>query len=609
MTAFGRETAPAGLRVPPRFDPSGIFVGEFPGEAWAAATAPIVGDGSAGDIPFDEAGRALETAFMSETELEPPSTLPALFAERVAKRRDHPAIITVGETISYAELDRRSAKLARALLAIGAGKGARISLLAPDGILWITTLLAGARIGALISMVSTLCAPRELAHILRNSDTQILIAARRFLRHDYAETLAAALPSLAGGRAEALRLAEAPYLRSVWLDDPAGLGWAKSVDDLMSRSEAPGAPDAALLAEIEKEVVPGDDVAVIYTSGSTSLPKAVIHRQWTLARHPPELAKLFLLKPEDRMMPLLPLFWVGGLAMALEVISVGGTLVYPPSPKIDDVLDMIERHDVNRLNSWGALLIPLRQAAVARGIDVDSIIGLGEFRDDKGELIPPPLQVNMLGMSESFCPHSAERLDLRMAEDKAGSSGRAVNGYERRVVDPETREVLPPGEVGELELRGPALTTGFYKKARSEVFTPDGFYPTGDLVRIDAEGWLYFVARRVDMIKTKAANVSRLEVEAALRALPEVEFAIVAGLPDPDYTVIVAAAVVPAPGTQPTEEGLKAALRDALSSFKIPRRIVFITQDDVPVTATGKIKLFEAADLIARHLATPVPAE
>ncbi len=86
-------------------------------------------------------------------------------------------------------------------------------------------------------------------------------------------------------------------------------------------------------------------------------------------------------------------------------------------------------------------------------------------------------------------------------------------------------------------------------------------------------------------------------------------FALVAGLPDPEYNVIVAAAVVPAAGAHPTEEGLKAALRDALSSFKIPRRIVFIRQDDVPVTQTGKIKLFEAADLIARHLDTPVPAE
>ena len=270
---------------------------------------------------------------------------------------------------------------------------------------------------------------------------------------------------------------------------------------------------------------------------------------------------------------------------------------------------MIERHAVNRLNSWGPLLIPLRQGAAERGIDVDAIIGLGEFRDDKGALIPPPLQVNMLGMSESFCPHSAERLDLRLPDDKAGSSGRAVNGYERRVVDPETGEEMPVNEVGELQLCGPALTTGFYKRDRREVFTVDGFYPTGDLVRIDGDGHLYFVARRGDMIKTKAANVSRLEVEAALRALPEVALPIVAGVPDPDYGVMIVAAVVPAPGASPTEESLKAALRDALSSFKVPRRIVFITQDEVPTTATGKIKLVDAAELIASRLDAPVPAE
>ena len=111
------------------------------------------------------------------------------------------------------------------------------------------------------------------------------------------------------------------------------------------------------------------------------------------------------------------------------------------------------------------------------------------------------------------------------------------------------------------------------------------------------------------MIKTKAANVSRLEVETALRGLPEVELAIVSGVPDRDYGVMVVAAVVPAPGANPTEDSLKAALRDALSSFKVPRRIVFITQDDVPVTATGKIKLTEAAALIASRLEAPVPAE
>ena len=104
-------------------------------------------------------------------------------------------------------------------------------------------------------------------------------------------------------------------------------------------------------------------------------------------------------------------------------------------------------------------------------------------------------------MSESFGPHSAEPINRRMPDDKAGASGRAVNRIERRVVDPETGQQVPSGEVGELQLRGGALMTGFYKVDRHKVFTPDGFYPTNDLVRVDADGYAYFVGRTGDMMR------------------------------------------------------------------------------------------------------------
>ena len=306
---------------------------------------------------------------------------------------------------------------------------------------------------------------------------------------------------------------------------------------------------------------------------------------------------------DDRTLSLLPAFWLGGIAAALQVLCTGSTLVYPPTPQIDDVLDMIERHDVTYVVVWHALA-KLRAAAKARGIDVDRIRGMGSRpRDEHGEAIPPSLRANLLGMSESFSAHSGEPIDRRLPADKEGSSGRAINGIERRVVDPETGEEVAPGEVGELQLRGGGLMTGFYKVDRDEVFTPDGFYPTKDLVRIDADGYLWFVGRTGDMIKTSSANVSRLEVEAALNALPEVARSLVAGLPDPDLGELVVAAVIPAPGAEPTEDGLRAALRDRLSSFKIPRRIVFITDDDVPQTPTGKMRLFDLATMIESRLA------
>jgi acyl-CoA synthetase (AMP-forming)/AMP-acid ligase II len=533
---------------------------------------------------------------------DPASTFAELLAAAVAARRDHVALLA-DESLTYGELDRRSARTARALLASGAGKGTRIGLLAPDSALWLTTFYAALRIGALVTPISTLATPPELAHIIRNSDAQMLIGVHRFLRHDFVQDLTAALPGLREGRAESLCLLGAPYLRSVWLDDASGVSWARPVEDLLARADTPGAPDAALLAAVEGELSPADDAFVVYTSGSTALPKAVMHGQWAAARQPPALAPYFLMTRDDRTLSLLPAFWLGGIAAALQVLSTGGTLVYPPSPDMDDVLDTIERYDITYVVVWQSQA-KLRAAAMERGIDVDKIRGMGAPpRDERGDLIPPGLRASLFGMSESFSAHSAELIDRRMPEGKAGASGRAVNGIERRVVDPETGKEVAPGEVGELQLRGGGLMTGFYKMDRRQVFTPDGFYPTRDLVRIDDDGYAFFVGRASDMIKTNSANVSRLEVEAALNALPEVELSLVAGLPDPERGEVVVAAVVPAAGAHPTAEGLRTALRDRLSSFKIPRRIVFISPTDVPRTATGKVQLFDLADLITSRLA------
>lgn len=521
-----------------------------------------------------------------------PSTIPGQFSAVVAARGTRDALAMLGETVTYDELDKRTSRMARALLATGAGKGSRIALLAPDGIFWATAFLAGLRIGALVTVVSTMCTPRELAHILRHSDVQTLIATRRFLRHDYARTLEEALPGLAASAVGGL---EAPYLRTIWLDDAAGLGWASALDDLLATADS---VDENLLKAIEDQVHPSDDAVIVYTSGSTALPKAVIHTQWNVSRHPPELAKLFLIRPDDRMLPMLPAFWLGGMAMFFQILSQGATLVYPDSPDIEVIIETMKQLRVNRINGWGDGLTRLRKLAPEHGINIDDIVGLGPFRDARGELIPVQFQSGMLGMSETFAPHSAEPLDYRMPDDKPWCCGRPVNGFERRIVDPETGEILPTGQTGELQLRGGALMRGMYKRLDSEVFTPDGFYPTGDLCHIDADDYLYFHARRNDMIKTRAANVSRLEVEAALNELPEVDTAVVTGLDDPEYGQIVAAAVVPAVGAPSDADHLRQALRKSLSSYKVPKRIVFIEADDIPRTATGKLKLHELGALI-----------
>lgn len=532
---------------------------------------------------------------------EPASTFPRLLAQVVSARQDHEALIHGEQTLTYRELDERTSRMARALLAKGAGKGTRIAVLAPDSVLQLTAFYAALRIGALVTPVSTLATPSELAHILRTSDAQILIGVRRFLTRDYGQLLPAALPGLSGMKPEVLHLLAAPHLRSVWLDDCASLPWAGSTADLMSVADDADAPDGALLAAVEDEVVPGDDAFVVYTSGSTAAPKAVVHGQWAVARQPPELARYFDVCSADRTLSLLPSFWMGGISAALQVLSTGGALVYSESPDIDVVLDTIVDRRVTNIVIWH-MLAKLQARAAVRGVDLGGIkITTGPTFDERGEPIPRHLQPRMLGMSESFAPHSAEPVNTRLPDSKAGAAGRAVNGIERRVVDPATGTVLGAGEIGELHLRGGALMTGLYKVARDQVFTADGFFPTQDLVRIDAEGYAFFVGRTSDMIKTNSANVSRLEVEAALNALPEVDLAVVAGLPHPELGEMVTAAVVAAAGCEPTEAELQVALRETLSSFKVPRRIVFVSHDDIPRTPTGKVRLFELTELVEAH--------
>ena len=531
-----------------------------------------------------------------------PITVGAVLRRSVAADPAHDAIATCAETLSYRALEQRSATMARALIAIGAGKGTRIALLAPDGILWLTTFLAAMRIGAIVAPLSTLCTAPELAYLLRHSDAQIFIGVRRFLRHEYAERMRTALPGLANARGP-LRLNDAPFLRSVWLDDATDADWAGSLEALLARAAAPDAPNAGLLAAIENEVMPSDDAVIIYTSGSTSQPKAVLHTQRSVAHHPQILGEHFRIKASDRMMPLLPLFWVGGLTMALEVLQAGGTLLYPESPALDTVCDSIVTLRANRINTWGPQLARLRTAVAARGIDVESIGGLAQLREPNGKPIPAERAANMLGMTESFGPHSSEPLDTVLPAHRAGSSGRATSDYERRVVDPAAGEVLAPGRSGELQLRSGGLMKGFYKVDPRQVFTPDGFYPTGDIVRIEEDGHLFFEGRRGDTLKTSGANVSRLEVEAALRALPEVALPIVVGLPDAEIGQLVVAAVVPTEGSAPTEASLQEALRGRLSSYKVPRRILVIAPDEVLWTPSNKIRLADMAKMIATRLA------
>lgn len=206
-------------------------------------------------------------------------------------------------------------------------------------------------------------------------------------------------------------------------------------------------------------------------------------------------------------------------------------------------------------------------------------------------------------MTETIGSETQELAFSMLPEGREGSCGRAVPGMTLKVVD-SAGVVVPPGTVGELYVRGGPLTDGLYKRERSDTFTDDGFYPTGDLCSIDAEGFVYFEARRSEMLKIRGANVAPAEVERCLTDSGYVvEAAVVEVLVADD--AIVAAAVVRAPGSAISEAELIAYLRGRLSSFKVPKRIAFFEAQALPRTGSAKPKKPEIQALLTAQLNIP----
>jgi acyl-CoA synthetase (AMP-forming)/AMP-acid ligase II len=201
----------------------------------------------------------------------------------------------------------------------------------------------------------------------------------------------------------------------------------------------------------------------------------------------------------------------------------------------------------------------------------------------------PELRHNMLGMTEagSVCLVSDDEGD--QPEHRRGSFGRPAPEFEAKIVAADSGLPCAAGEVGELCFRGPLLMEGYYGRERHETFDADGWYHTGDLFHADEEGFFYFTGRSGDMIKTAGANVSPREVEAAILEVTEL-VAHVVGIDDPVRGQLVAAAVrLPAGRPPPDPDESRRQLRTRLSAYKVPQRMAFLVDADVPMLSSGKL--------------------
>jgi acyl-CoA synthetase (AMP-forming)/AMP-acid ligase II len=498
-------------------------------------------------------------------------TVPELLEELAWQEPRKIAVITPTASATYADLLAGSTRCAGQLITMGARKGTLVALLAPNDLDWIMWWAGCARIGAVVVPMNTFAAPAEVQHTLAHSGAHILVAVPTFGDTAYRDELA---PVLGGANPRCDRRASVlPQLRRVlWLDE---------VERVIA------APDSQSVVEaLSVDVEAADPLTIIYSSGSTGTPKGVVHSHGATLRQAQRLATLTGVDATTVLWTSMPLNWVGGLVWSLlRVMVCGGTFLTQPWFEPAAALAMFTACGVDTVTAWGPVVDRLRQHPDFDPSRHGDITGLGHTLPMAGD------RPSALGMSETLGPHSgwAGHPGEDPPPAARGSWGRALDGMAHRVVDPATGAEVAEGASGELQVRGDSLMVGLHRRERSAVFTPDGWYRTGDAAHLH-EGWLFFDGRLDDVIKTAGANVSPAEVVAVLEALPGVLMAFVVGVPSSQRGHEVAAVVVADPSVAPPRtDDLIGGCRRRLASYKVPRRVLIITEDQVPWLSSQKV--------------------
>jgi acyl-CoA synthetase (AMP-forming)/AMP-acid ligase II len=516
---------------------------------------------------------------------EIPASIPELLALRRAEP-DGEFLVTDDERLSFADADAASLDLAGALLASGVGKGSRVGILFPNCAQWLISWLAAARIGALTVLLSTFAPGAELARLLRHTDTQLVLMGRAIAGRDLVERIQDALPGLVAS-GPAIAVDDAPFLRRVCVwpscDRPWAFTWPNATETV-----------APLASSAEQEVRPADDLVVVTTSGTTAAPKSVVHTHGSLVRHAYILARHRGVTSSDRIYSPMPFFWVGGLTMVvLQALSTGATVLTQDVFEAGKTLGLLERERATLVSCWAQASQAMTDHTDFATRDLSSIRGgtMAEALPPHQRPSAPDLMPNMLGMTETGGPHTmAEVPDTPLPPELRGSFGIPLPGVvSHRIVDPASGLEAPAGQEGEIQVRGPIVMDRLYKSERHEVFTVDGWYPTGDRGWFDDAGHLHFTGRANAMIKTAGSNVSPAEVESVLDSMPDVLHSFVVGLPHPLRGELVAAAVVPSHGARLSVEKIVAHARRNLSTFKVPTVVRLLAENELPMLPTGKV--------------------
>jgi acyl-CoA synthetase (AMP-forming)/AMP-acid ligase II len=499
---------------------------------------------------------------------EAPSTIDQLVRHRAAVDPDKPVVIDPVERMAFAELDASTHAMAAGFLAAGVAKGSRVGLIMPNGVRWVQTAIALTRIGAVLVPLSTLLAAPELVAQLRVASVQYLVAVEEFRGHRYLDELAS----------ESQSPTDLPALRGVWTPD---------------RLTKAGEATTATVDAVAATVTAADTLAIMFTSGSSGPPKGVIHSHGNALGAVRASLAARCIGADTRLYLPMPFFWVGGFGSGiLSALAAGATLVTEEIPEPEATLRLLEREKVTLFRGWPDQAQALAHQSESMGVDLSALRpGSLEALLPVDQRAAPGARARLFGMTEAFGPYCGYPADTDMPRSAWGSCGKPFAGTEVRIVDPDTGEPVPVGTIGMIQIRGPNTLRGICRRRREEVFTTDGFYPTGDLGHLDDDGFMFYHGRSDDMFKVSGATVYPSEVEQALRGVEGVHNAFVTDVSGAVGAVVIADGPV---------DRLREAARKLLSSFKVPTVWLLVDSDDaIPRGATGKVDVAALKQMLA----------
>ncbi|TCK31073.1 malonyl-CoA/methylmalonyl-CoA synthetase [Ancylobacter aquaticus] len=473
----------------------------------------------------------------------------------------HPFAETADGTVrTYADLERRTAQYAHALVAMGLRPGDRVAVQVEKSIEAVFVYLGTLRAGGVFLPLNTAYTAPEVEYFLGDAQPSIFVC-------DPSMEAALAPIATAQGVAQIVAL------------DADGQGTLRAAADACRTTfeDVPRGPD--------------DLAALLYTSGTTGRSKGAMLTHENLASNARALVETWRFTADDVLIHALPIFHTHGLFVAINVVlAAGASMIFLPKFDPERILALMGRASV--LMGVPTFYTRLLKAP---GLTPDAAAGMRlfisgsapllaethrEWRTRTGHALLERYGMTETGMNTSN-PYEGERI--------AGTVGFPLPGVDLRVVSPETGEALGTGEIGMIEVRGPNVFAGYWRMPeKTEAEFHDGWFVTGDLGLIGPDGYVQIVGRGKDLVISGGYNVYPKEIESEIDALPGVIESAVIGLPHPDFGEGVTAVVVARPDAALDEKAVLEALEGRLARYKSPKRVIFI--DDLPRNAMGKVQ-------------------